>query len=109
MSGGVGGVTGAIPLPRPDPEIVQWFKTMTTNEYIRGVGTLGWSPFPGKLWQWNYYEHVIRDEVSLNRIREYIVNNPPQWEMDRENPDIRGWDVRAGLKPTPTGDEPWRT
>lgn len=108
-SGGVGGVTGAIPLPRPDPEIVQWFKTMTTNEYIRGVGTLGWSPFPGKLWQRNYYEHVIRDEVSLNRIREYIVNNPPQWEMDRENPDIRGWDVRAGLKPTPTGDEPWRT
>lgn len=37
-------------------------------------------------WQRNYYEHIIRDEASLVRIREYIINNPLQWAMDRENP-----------------------
>jgi len=38
------------------------------------------------LWQRNYYEHIIRNETSLLRIREYIVNNPLQWAFDRENP-----------------------
>ena len=68
------------------PAIVQWFKTMTTNEYLRGVKTSGWAPFQGQLWQRNYYEHIIRDEESLNRIREYILNNPAQWAFDPENP-----------------------
>ena len=44
----------------PLPTIIQWFKTMTTNEYMRGVKTLRWTPFRGRLWQRNYYEHVIR-------------------------------------------------
>jgi putative transposase len=70
----------------PLPAIVQWFKTMTTNEYLRGVKTSGWASFQGRLWQRNYYEHVIRDEESLNRIREYILNNPAQWASDPENP-----------------------
>jgi REP element-mobilizing transposase RayT len=38
------------------------------------------------VWQRNYYEHVIRTEKELNQIREYIVNNPMQWELDTENP-----------------------
>ena len=43
---------------------------------------------PGeKLWQRNYYEHIIRDENELNRIREYIIRNPSQWDSDRENPN----------------------
>jgi hypothetical protein len=46
----------------PLPEIVQWFKTMTTNEYIRGVKQSGWLAFRGRLWQRNYYEHIIRSE-----------------------------------------------
>ncbi len=50
----------------PLPEIVQWFKTMTTNQYIRGVKIGGWPPFFGRLWQRNYYEHVIRNEESLD-------------------------------------------
>lgn len=57
------------------------------------------------VWQRNYYEHVIRNDESLKRIREYIVNNPLQWALDRENPDIG---IGAGLKPAPTEDEPWR-
>jgi len=38
------------------------------------------------LWQRNYYEHIIRNDDELNRIREYIVNNPAQWAEDEENP-----------------------
>jgi putative transposase len=71
----------------PLPEIVQWFKTMTTNEYIRGVKTLGWIPFRGRLWQRNYYEHIIRNETSLQRIARYILDNPGQWATDAENPE----------------------
>jgi len=68
--------------------IVQAFKSVTTHEYINGVKQHGWPPFPGKLWQRNYYEHVIRNENELNRIREYIINNPKKWEFDRDNPDV---------------------
>jgi REP element-mobilizing transposase RayT len=67
-------------------EMIQWFKTMTTNEYIRGIKDLNWTPFPGKLWQRNYYEHIIRSEVELNAIRQYIINNPLKWEQDRDHP-----------------------
>jgi putative transposase len=67
----------------PLPRIVQWFKTMTTNEYIRGVKTLGWERFDGKLWQRNYYEHIIRDEKSFITISEYIKNNPAKWIDDK--------------------------
>ena len=67
-------------------DIVRWFKTMTTNEYIREVKQNGWTPFPGKLWQRNYYEHVIRNELSLNDIRLYIQTNPACWAEDNENP-----------------------
>ncbi len=44
------------------------------------------------LWQRNYYEHVIRNEESLNRIRDYIATNPFRWELDRENPARQGED-----------------
>jgi REP element-mobilizing transposase RayT len=40
----------------------------------------------GSVWQRNYYEHVIRDESSLNRSRKYIEENPARWAYDRENP-----------------------
>jgi putative transposase len=82
-----GGHTGP-PLQR----IVQWFKTMTTNEYIHGVKEHGWPQFKGSLWQRSFYDHVIRDEASLNRIREYIASNPLRWDLDRENPRSRGSD-----------------
>ncbi len=87
---GVGAHTSAgthigVPLPR----IVQWFKTMTTNEYIRGVKQFGWPRFDRRLWQRNYYEHIVRNDDELNRIREYIMNNPLKWELDRENPNAK--------------------
>jgi len=69
----------------PLHRVVQWFKTMTTNEYIRRVKQNGWQPFSGKLWQRNYWEHIIRNENELNRIREYIINNPLNWHDDEHD------------------------
>ncbi len=63
--------------------VIQWFKTMSTNEYIRGVKNHGWQRFNGKLWQRNYYENIIRDEEFHNQISEYIVNNPLKWDIDK--------------------------
>jgi putative transposase len=76
----------------PLQKILQWFKTMTTNEYIHGVKEHGWPQFYGGLWQRSFYDHVIRDEESLNRIREYIATNPLRWDLDRENPRSSGKD-----------------
>ncbi len=76
----------------PLQKILQWFKTMTTNEYIHGVKEHGWPQFKGSLGQRSFYDHVIRDESSLNRIREYISTNPLRWDLDRENPRSRGSD-----------------
>ncbi len=67
----------------PLHRVVGWFKTMTTNEYIRGVKTMGWEPFDGKLWQRNYWEHIIRNENDYNCIAEYIINNPQKWDNDK--------------------------
>ncbi len=65
---------------------MNWFKTMTTNEYIRGVKERDWPRFEGKLWQRGYYDHIIRSEQDLESIRSYIINNPAQWAIDEENP-----------------------
>lgn len=66
--------------------IVGAFKSLTTNRYIVGVREQHWHLFPGKLWQDNYFEHIIRDEEALDGIREYIVGNPATWERDPEHP-----------------------
>ncbi len=63
--------------------LVDWFKTMTTNEYIRGVKQYGWKRFDGKLWQRNYYEHIIRSTAEYERIADYINDNPAKWQDDR--------------------------
>ena len=62
------------------------FKSLTTVEYARGVRARGWTPFRGRLWQRNYYEHIVRDDKSLGRIEQYILDNPANWSLDQENP-----------------------
>jgi len=64
-------------------DIIGAFKSITTHEYIRGVTNKHWKPFDGKLWQRNYYEHIIRNEQSYLRIMEYIIQNPNRWKDDR--------------------------
>ena len=67
----------------PLRRVVQWFKTMTTNHYIRGVKQHNWKQFNGKLWQRNYWEHIIRNEKSYHNISNYIINNPKNWNNDK--------------------------
>jgi REP-associated tyrosine transposase len=71
------------------PDVIHRFKSLTTARYRTGVLQDEWQPFPGRLWQRNYYEHIIRDEEQLNRIRQYVIDNPVRWEDDVENPDVR--------------------
>ncbi len=66
--------------------VIQAFKSLTTHTYVKGVNSHGWQPFPGRLWQRNYHERVIRNEEELNRIREYIMHNPALWAEDENNP-----------------------
>ena len=75
-----------VPLPTFGA-IMGAFKSMTTDEYIRGVKILGWPRFARKLWQKNFYEHIIRNDDELNKIREYLRQNPLRWTSDRYNPE----------------------
>jgi len=59
--------------------MVRSFKAVAT----RRLRQAGCSAFA---WQRNYYEHIIRNEESLDRIRRYIADNPARWSFDRENP-----------------------
>jgi len=81
-----GQAQGPAPTGLSLPDVVHRFKTMTTKRYADRVKQNGWMSFPGKLWQRNYWEHIVRNEPELNRIREYIHNNPAQWELDKLHP-----------------------
>ena len=63
-------------------EIVRGFKTFSSRHINELCVTRG-----RKLWQRNYYEHIIRNEAELDHIRKYIINNPVRWEFDKNNPD----------------------
>lgn len=67
----------------PLPEIVKWFKTQTTNAYIRAVKAGSYPPFDQHIWQRNYYEHVVRSEADYLAIWQYIAENPLKWELDK--------------------------
>ena len=69
------------------PAIVRTFKSLSAIHVNRALSRQG-QPF----WQRNYYEHVIRDEKSLDRVREYILHNPLRWALDAENPRPQGRD-----------------
>jgi putative transposase len=70
-------------------EIIGAFKSITTHEYIQGVKGKAWHPFEKRLWQHNYYEHIIRNEADYERIAAYILDNPANWDQDAENPTHR--------------------
>jgi len=66
------------------PTIIRLFKSAVTKRINEMRGTPG---IP--VWQRNYYEHIVRNDGELNRIRKYIINNPLKWEFDHENPNAR--------------------
>jgi len=71
-------------------KIVGRLKMVSAKEINIGRGT------PGQpLWQRNYYDHVIRDDGSLKRIRQYIADNPADWEFDHVNPAVSALESRG--------------
>ena len=64
------------------PKIIGYFK-MNTAKRANQIRSMPGAPF----WQRDYYEHVIRDEADLRRIRDYIASNPLKWELDQIHPD----------------------
>jgi len=95
---GVGvGARNLSPLPSPSPPRspsgATPFRTpsRTIGSMIRGfkIGVTKWARQHADIrtvWQRNYYEHIIRDDSSLHRIRTYIAHNPSRWGQDHENP-----------------------
>jgi putative transposase len=69
------------------PQVVHRFKSFTTSQYCDFREAEPFGLHVGKLWQRNYYEHVIRDETDLQRVRQHIQDNPLNWRLDAENPD----------------------
>jgi REP element-mobilizing transposase RayT len=61
--------------------IIRGFKSAVTKRINQIRNTPG-----HPVWQRNYYEHVIRNEDGMNRIREYIIANPAKWDDDENNP-----------------------
>jgi REP element-mobilizing transposase RayT len=78
-------------------EIMRGFKTFSARRVNERAGKRG------VLWQRGYYEHVVRTEKALARIRAYIAHNPVRWADDPENIlRAAAAERRAGLKPAPT-------
>ncbi|RTH27130.1 transposase [Thermus scotoductus] len=78
------------PAPGSIGAIVGAFKSAVTRRINQRRGT------PGvRVWQRNYYEHIIRHERALNAIRRYIAENPLRWHLDRYNPHATGTDPQA--------------
>ena len=62
-------------------EIIGSYKSLCVTEWLEYISS-NKLDYIGKFWQRNYYEHIIRDEPELNKIREYIINNPLKWLED---------------------------
>jgi REP element-mobilizing transposase RayT len=65
-------------------DIICSFKSRSSLECIRYIKRNNLN-LSGKIWQRSFYDHVIRNERSLNEIREYILANPVNRELDIEN------------------------
>lgn len=86
------------PVSNSIPTIIRLFKSTTTKQ-INKIRNTPQIP----IWQRNYYEHIVRNEDKLNLIREYITNNPLQWQFDRENPER----IPVGLNVRSPYDKQW--
>ena len=70
--------------------IIRSFKSAVTRRINEMRDTPG-----ARVWQRNYYEHIVRSEQALDLIRQYIIQNPLRWHLDRYNPDRQGTDPLA--------------
>lgn len=58
------------------------FKTVSSKQINQTRSIPGYP-----VWQRNYYEHIIRSEEEMDRIRQYIIDNPVKWALDEDNPE----------------------
>ncbi len=65
--------------------LIQRIKTLSTKKYINAVKNNAWPSFNKKIWQRSFNDHIIRNNKSLQKIREYIINHPATWAEDEEN------------------------
>ena len=63
-------------------KIVAYFKYQSTKRINQHHNI-----FPMRIWQRNYYDHVVRDDIDLQRLRQYVQNNAMKWELDQLHPD----------------------
>jgi REP-associated tyrosine transposase len=86
------------PGPAPDSvgTIIGQFKSVVTKRINKLLGMPG-----ARVWQRNYYEHVIRNEDDLNDIRQYILDNPVKWDIDENNLDRQ---IEHTVKGKPQGE-----
>jgi hypothetical protein len=66
-------------------EVVGTFKSLVAHRWLAWVKANEPDRL-ARIWQRNFYEHVIRNDGELNRTREYIRLNPTKWALDSENP-----------------------
>ena len=84
-----GSQTGPTTPRKPLGRLIGAFKTVSTKQVNLAQGT------PAQLlWQRSYYEHILRNDQSMERTRQYILDNPLQWAFDSEN--------RLAITPTPS-------
>jgi hypothetical protein len=74
--------------PKSLSSLMAGFQSAVTSKINQLRGTPG-----QRILQRNYYDHIIRNEKELFNIRQYIINNPLKWELDRENPNNRKPDL----------------
>jgi len=90
------------PVARSLGSFIAGFKSAVTRRINIMRGTPG-----ARVWQRNYWEHIIRDDRALDAIRRYIAENPLRWHLDRYNPDRQGTDPLAheiwNMMQTPVG------
>lgn len=82
---GVVGMHGRASLQRQHSSLgsfVAGFKSITTKR----INIFRKTPH-AYIWQKRFYDHIIRNEKDLNNIRDYIINNPLKWSLDKENPE----------------------
>lgn len=82
------GVNDHSPLRHPSPATRPRGTSRTIGAMVRGfkIGVTAWyrrRSDTSKIWQRNYWEHIVRNEPELNRIRRYIAENPLKWDQDR--------------------------
>ena len=76
----------------PDPYQPSFALSAAAAKRINNIRCTPGAP----VWQRNYYERIVRSEEELNRIRQYIIDNPTKWDDDPNNPT--NWTQRTRVR-----------